>query len=284
MSNQNTNVRIASLQPPADEPTDAETATLNLPTRSRGVGSLSWARRTGGHLSTADRLRLAGQAVALQLRGLSKTARRRLGLSASRAIPDFDALAAPDTRIARLAEEALAASSPAPLIHHVYRTYAWGRILAARDGRRLDVELFYVASLLHDLGLVLDEDDRPEHSSCFAYDGAEDVLRRLRSWGVDEARAEIVADAICLHLNVRVGISAGPEAHYLNRAAGIDVIGLGRRAIPRSQSETVLTQHPRNGFRTTVGDLLTEEVETRPGCRIHFLYQRFAFGRQLRGA
>ena len=290
MPHKNTDVRLETSNSPPPSPVAIATGRSTTTQRpsptgpARGVGSLAWARRTGGRLSAADRLRLAGQGLALQLRGLSRTARRRLGLSSTVSIPDLDALEAPDTRAARLAEEALAATSPAPLVHHVYRTYAWGRILAARDGRRLDLELFYLASLLHDLGLVLYEDDRPEGSSCFAYDGAEDALRRLVDWGIDQSRAETVADAICLHLNVRVGLAAGPEAHYLNRAAAIDVIGLGRRGIPRPQAETVFRAHPRDGFTNTVGGFLEEEVGTRPGCRIHFLYRRFGFGRQLSGA
>ena len=45
------------------------------------------------------------------------------------------------------------ASSPM-LANHCFRTYAWGMILGQSDGLRPDPELFYVASLLHDLALT----------------------------------------------------------------------------------------------------------------------------------
>jgi hypothetical protein len=60
----------------------------------------------------------------------------------------------PDSATARRAEEA-AADQPAALLGHAYRTWAFGRALATFDRAiRLDDELFYVAALLHDVGLV----------------------------------------------------------------------------------------------------------------------------------
>jgi len=56
---------------------------------------------------------------------------------------------APDSALARLAEEAAADQGPA-LAGHGYRTWVIGDALALHDGSTLEPELFYVASLLHD--------------------------------------------------------------------------------------------------------------------------------------
>lgn len=264
MTKENTNVRISSNQ------------------RTDSVGTLSWARRTGGKLSAADRRRLALDGISAQLRRMPRQLRRRLGLPKASAPFDVDPLRLPDTALAKAAEEALTASSSRPLIFHTYRTYAWGRILASQAGHALDDELFYVASLLHDLGLVLDDHQRPSGSCCFAYDGAEAALGVMQRAGMDTVRSERVADAISLHLNASVPLSQGAEARYLNAGAALDVIGLGKSHIPEDWLQRVLEAYPRDGWLEDVGPLLRREVETRPGSRVHFLFHRFQFGQRAR--
>lgn len=248
------------------------------------VGTLAWAERTGGRLGPADRLRLVGQGILLQLGRIPETLLRRLGLPGASAPLDLAPLAAPDTAAARAAERALESSSPPPLVHHCYRAYAWGRILAARAGRRLDEELFYVACLLHDLALVLPEDGSAgqpagEGSHCFAVDGARQARRVALAGGLHPERAEDVAEAICLHLNVRVALRHGPEAHYLNAGSALDVVGLGRERIPGALLRQVLAARPREGFSEDIVRRLRREASTRPEGRTHFLVDRFGFDR-----
>ncbi len=264
MTRENTNVRISKTQNPDS------------------IGTLSWARRTGGKLSAADRRRLALDGLGAQLRRMPRQLRRWLGLPTASAPFDVDPLRLPDTRLAQAAEEALQASSPEPLIFHTYRTYAWGRILASQAGHTLDDELFYVASLLHDLGLVLEDHQRPSGSCCFAYDGAEAALGVMQSAGMDSTRSERVAEAISLHLNANVPFSQGAEACYLNAGAALDVIGLRKSHIPKDELQRVLEAYPRNGWLEDIGPLLGREVENRPESRIHFLFHRFQFGKRAR--
>ena len=248
--------------------------------RQDRVGNLVWARRTGGRLSAGDRLRLTMDGIQAQLARIPRPWRHRLGLPKASAPLDLDPLVVPDTAMAQVAEKALVETSPEPLVEHGYRTYAWGRILAAQARHDLDDELFYAACLLHDLGLVLADEERPKGSCCFAYDGAEAARSLLLGEGVPAETAESVADAICLHLNVRVGLEHGAEARYLNAGAALDVIGLGRRRIPNDLLERVLEKHPRKGWGPEIGPRLEREVHGRPGSRIHFLYRRFDFGRR----
>lgn len=243
---------------------------------SQAVGSLAWARRTGGKLSSAERLRMTLQGISAQLKRVPRQLRRKLGLPRASAPLELDALAAPDSPVAKAAEQALADSSPTPLVHHCYRSYAWGRVLATGRGITLDTELFYVAALLHDLGLGNIE--QAPGSCCFALDGAEAALRVLDAAGWDPARSATVAEAISLHLNVRVPLRHhGAEAHFLNAATALDVIGLGLGSIPAEHQRQVLQVHPRDGWNDTIQDLLRQQVRSRPGSRIHFLAKTFGF-------
>ena len=74
------------------------------------------------------------------------------------------------------------------LLNHCLRSYAWGTILAARDGLEHDPELFYVTCLLHDLGLT----DRYRYTvarqSCFAATAATVAREWSRGHGWREPR------------------------------------------------------------------------------------------------
>ena len=246
------------------------------------LGTYAWARQTGGRLSAADRLRLTTQGVLLQLQRIPRSLRRQLGMPSASVPLDLEPLEAPDSAMAKVAEKAVAAVSSEPLVHHVYRSYAWGQVLATRAGLRLDRELFYIAALLHDLGLA-DIEPAPG-SCCFAYDGAYAALQTLTEAGMEPERAETIADAIALHLNVQVGLEHGPEAHILNQATALDVIGLGLSRIPKKHRQQVLAQHPRDGWNEQVLPTLGHQVRSRPDSRIAFLTQRFGFGKRAASA
>jgi hypothetical protein len=69
---------------------------------------------------------------------------------------DIDKVRFPDSAIARRAEDLVAElCTPALGQHCCYRTYLWGSLLAQHDQLAVDEELFYVASLLHDLASMV---------------------------------------------------------------------------------------------------------------------------------
>ena len=80
------------------------------------------------------------------------------------------------------------------LVGHSYRTWLFGRALAAVDGRELDIELFYCGSLLHDHGIA-----RPTAGRDFTLASAERALPCATTAGVNDDRAQALADAICVH-------------------------------------------------------------------------------------
>jgi HD domain-containing protein len=237
------------------------------------VGTLEWAERTGGRLSGGDRLRLLGQAVA-QASVLSARLKKR------RTAADLDSVRIPDSRIAKDAEELCREVSPPHLLQHCQRTYLWGSLLGRQGGIRYDEELFYVASLLHDLGATSRYPGEGLH--CFGVVSAMAARDFVRAREWEEVRAQAVAEAISLHLNVRVGLEHGPEAHLLSAAAALDVTGLRVWELDRGTINTVLAHHPRLDFAREIDAFMRREKEARPDGRIHFLYRYLLFGQLIR--
>jgi hypothetical protein len=243
-----------------------------------GVGTLTWGRRTGGRLSFADRLSLLGQAVALQLEARA----RRRGTAPSPATAALAARRPPDTAMARRAEAWCREASPPFLVNHCLRAFAWGRLIAAHDRVAFDEEALYVACLLHDLGLT--ERAAPaDPVVCFGVSGGEAARAALLGAGWPAERVDLVAEAICLHLNVRVGLRHGPVAYLVRAGSAFDVIGARYRALPPAAVEAVLASHPRLGFKREM-EVAARRYGLRPGSRLEFLFRRLGFGRLIAAA
>jgi hypothetical protein len=243
-----------------------------------GVGTLAWGRRGGGRLSLADRLALLGQAVALQFDAWA----RRRGAGPSPAAVDLAARRPPDTAVARRAEAWCREASPPFLVNHCLRAFAWGRLIAAHDRVAFDEEALYVACLLHDLGLT--ERGAPVAPVvCFGVSGGEAARAALLGAGWPVERVDLVAEAICLHLNVRVSLRHGPIAYLVRAASALDVIGARRGALPPAAVEAVLAAHPRLGFKREM-EAAARRYGLRPGSRLEFLFRRFGFGRLIAAA
>src|SRR5947207_1083415 len=197
---------------------------------SSRVGTLAWAERTGGILSRGERIGLLGDAVRLQMRILPAQTRTLLGRTNRRAFSvDPNRLSVPDTMIAREAEALSSEVYPPALLNHCLRSYAWGTILAQRDGLEHDPELFYVTCLLHDLGVTDRYRDTVAGQSCFAATAATVARDWSRGHGWREPRCTALADAICQHLNPQVRPEHGTEAHLIQAGARRWSSGAGGR-------------------------------------------------------
>lgn len=244
-------------------------------------GSLAWALAGNGRTTTRERLAEATRSTAVIGPLMAQRAADRLGIAARGTVRlDLDAVPFPDSRIAREAEEECRDTVSPMLFHHSVRTYLFGVMLAQRDGLQPDLELFYVASLLHDLTLGdvhRDFDPMP----CFAARGG--LLARAwtaeRGWDAD--RQETVANAISMHLNTVVDPSFGPEAQMLQAGAGVDTIGLRKRQLDPGSVAAILERFPRHGMKKK-GPLTFGGAEHR-GTRAGDL-NRIGFGLMVRTA
>jgi hypothetical protein len=242
---------------------------------SSTIGSLDWARKTRGLLTRRERAQLAAQAIAAQMRITPARMRYRIGLGAelAGAVPkDFEG---PDSAICQQAEELLQDVGKPEVVGHSYRTYCWARILARRDRVGHDSEILYVAALLHDLGLAAANGGQPR---CFTLVSAEKAIELAReaSWSAQAQQA--VAEAITLHMNVKVEALEGPEAHLLTAGAQLDVTGARYWELSTAAREAVLSRYPRISSKKALARLFRDEARNNPKTRAA-VYDRLTGGR-----
>jgi hypothetical protein len=196
--------------------------------------------------------------------GRVKLATGRLPPGAARV--DLDTFTVPDSMFAREAERACA-EMPAALVGHSYRTWLFGRSLAALDGCELDAELFYAGSLLHDHGIT-----QPTPGRDFTLQSAERTLACASTAGLVDGRAEILADAICVHTTPGVSVVRDGELGcYLQWGAMVDGAGLRIWDVSRSNVAEVLRRHPRPGFKRELTAMIRAEAAAVPHGRFGLL-------------
>jgi hypothetical protein len=137
-----------------------------------------------------------------------------------------------------------------------------------------DPELLYVACVLHDVGLTdTYQPDPVAGPLCFAVHGGETAYMLLLTEGAADAFAEQVADAIALHMNVRVPRRLGGEAHLLHAAAHLDVAGTRAGDLPAQARRAVVAAHPRDGFPVLFAQLMQREARERPRSRAALMWR-----------
>lgn len=220
------------------------------------VGRLDWLTTTRGRLSARERAELLRQATVAQTEDAMWRLRRG---RAGRAALDVAAVSVPDSALARSAEEACGSIASPALVNHSHRCFLLGTAIGAADGVRHDPELLYVACMLHDLGL--DPARRPADGSCFTVVGAEAAL------GLDPDRGRPAAEAIAIHMNMRVTIDDGAEGYLLTAGAQADVIGRRKREIAPATMAAVLERHPRADMKRQFAELQGAHARSAPRTR-----------------
>jgi hypothetical protein len=168
----------------------------------------------------------------------------------------------PDSRVAREAEDLVRVVAPPFLTNHSFRSHYFAVALGERDGIRFDDELLYVASLLHDIGLVEEFDT----GKCFEEDGADVAKRLALSEGWTAERAEAAAGAIRLHTAVEIALEDGAEAFLLWHSTGLDVAGHRYDEIDSVTVAALLAAYPRLDFKEGFTALVADQAERKSGC------------------
>jgi hypothetical protein len=243
-------------------------------------GTLAWAQANGGEMSPRESMREIATAAGLILRTAPAQVRQRLGFRNPRAFAyEINSLPIPDSSIAKEAEALCREASSPLLANHCLRTYAWGMILGQSDGLRPDPELFYVASLLHDLALT---DEFRDYAPMPCFGARAGILAKdwagERGWPAH--RCSTLADAISLHLNARVPAEHGPEAQLLQAGAGLDVIGLRHWDLTPGTVAAVVERYPRHNMKRAAFPLF--KAESHPRTRARLLNRWLMFGTLIR--
>lgn len=226
------------------------------------IGSLEWAQRNGGNLTNRERLQLLLPILGTTVRYAVGRVRLRLGWRARTSNVDLYTLKLPDSRMAKLAEQACHETLSPALVNHSYRTYLYALILANVDGVIYDPEHLYMTCLLHDIAL-----EDPQPGRCFAVRGADVVAAVAAEAAVPEAVQAALCESVCMHITPGVGYERDVLATLMNAAALVDIVGMRLWDFPKESVEQSQRLYPRLGFKQTIIDAWRAEAKAVPGGR-----------------
>jgi hypothetical protein len=167
----------------------------------------------------------------------------------------------PDSAIAREATELVRDVSTPLLFDHSRRVFLWGSLYGEQLLLDYDAELFYVAAMFHDLGLV--EGHRSEHER-FEIDGANAAREFLERHGVGEGQVTTVWDAIALHTTPEIPRYKQPEVRLVNWGVEYDIPGRHFEHLTAEQRDAVIAAHPRPGFKEGIIEALAAGIRDKP--------------------
>ncbi|HEX3264492.1 MAG TPA: HD domain-containing protein [Candidatus Limnocylindrales bacterium] len=170
----------------------------------------------------------------------------------------------PDSAFARAARELIGEVAPAYLVNHSVRAYAWAVELARHDQLDFDQEILYVASLLHDIGLVPAYD----LGGCFETDGAIEAQRFALSHDQPRDRARAIYDVIDLHMLAEAPAGSSNEVVLLNDSTGTDVTGYRYADVRAEAIQPILAAYPRLTFKRDFAAAFEDQAARKPTCRV----------------
>src|SRR5277367_2873863 len=171
----------------------------------------------------------------------------------------------PDSKLAVAALDLVKIESHASIYKHVLRTFVFGGLAARAKGIGFDEELFFLGSVLHDLGLT-ERFGAP--AGRFEVEVEVEVVgaaeKFLWSEGVAAERSAVVWEAIALHTSNGIALRRTPEVALVHIGASIDVMGLGLENLPPTVVEQTIEALPRDNFKKVFVDVLFSRVQKDP--------------------
>ena len=171
----------------------------------------------------------------------------------------------PDSAVARQAIETASALCPEFMMRHCFRAWCFGAILAARNRHTLDREAFFVAAMLHDLGLC---DAHRNDPGSFEWVGAKLAHAFCLSAEQTQARAATVHNAIALHTSVGIADRCQPEIALLHFGTSMDLFGMRLDEMPKDVLGAVLAEYPRSEFKAEFSPCLSHQAQQKPDSQI----------------
>jgi HD domain len=166
----------------------------------------------------------------------------------------------PDSALAQKAVDLAYRVSPPVVWTHVVRTFVFGALVGQAQNLRYDEELFFLAAVLHDLGLTAEF----RGAERFEVVGADAADAFLKDHGLNSERREIIWDAIALHTSVGIASRKRPEIALVHIGAGVDVIGMGLDQLPPNLVAETIEALPRHDFNKAFFKELLDTMAQAP--------------------
>lgn len=249
------------------------------------IGTLEWIESTQGKLSAGEWWKMLLKVGAAQAALIPDEYLHKFGLKRPRDMNiDMDAIAPPDSDAAKRARALCEQFSDPYLVGHCDRSYLWGRIFGELNGVNPDPELYYVACMMHDMGLTKALGSGHGREGCFTIVSATQCKSLGEDLGWDTERIDRAREAITLHVNAGVEIEYGPEAHLLNLSTALDVTALRLWQIPKDAVQRVLNAVPRLDQNEKLSACWAQEAGEHPGTRAAWLENNVQFSKRIRRA
>ncbi|WP_087017399.1 HD domain-containing protein [Thaumasiovibrio subtropicus] len=223
------------------------------------ISDYRWSEETNGLLMGMDKWRF----YSLLVRGQCHEMIQKLltacgGYQKAIARINLDSIPEPDSQIAREAQLLASVSCKPELYLHCLRTYYFAAMYAQFTGEKPDLELLYVASLMHDIGLT-DDFQSQAASNSFAVVGAREAYALAEKYEYGTSWRIALYEAISKHLNPFLSAKQNSiEARSLQKGATLDVIGGYQFLFPKAELAKVHQRYSRDGFKAHILDTMTD--------------------------
>jgi len=233
------------------------------------VGSVRWGENSKGVLIGDEKSRLMENLQVVMSQEHLDAERHRLGLLNPKFIA-IESLTPPDSKIVKEALAYAEETHVAPLLRHSWRTYYFGALIALHDEIEFDRELGFTAAILHDVGLTARANPRP-CDCCFAVSGALQTRDFLLRKGYSCTKADTVAHAIAVHMNLCVPVEEhGTIAFLVTRGAVCDVFGAGVSRMSPGSIKEVLAEFSREDLYAVLRPTACEHL---PDTRLDVIFK-----------
>jgi hypothetical protein len=165
---------------------------------------------------------------------------------------------APDSNLARQAEQLARSVSSETLFNHVMRCYWFGELFAQQEGTKVDSEMMFLSSVLHDLGLT----GHAPGPHRFEIEGATAARTFLLEKGASPDRAQQLWDNIALH-TMDVNAFRGDTSRLMQLGLAYDVSGVPGAQLEDVDVSEVLRRYPRLHFQRSFNELLNQELDSK---------------------
>ncbi|MCU4415045.1 hypothetical protein KTH71_13535 [Acinetobacter sp. WU_MDCI_Axc73] len=232
------------------------------------LGSYDWAQQNRGQMNLKEKLYLLQKTLAPTMQHLLQYL---LPKQRETIFIDFNKIVLPDSTLVKAAIEQLEETQKTSLIYHSWRSYFWGIAFSQIHGWQYDNEVFLVAALLHDLGLI--DPHRAPNCQCFTLNSAIQAEQLCQNHHYSQEKTDLVTDVICMHMNGFTDMSQPKEVIMLQKGTSCDVIGSELYLIDKQFQEQCLQNYPRENFNSVFKASIQEEIKRHPHSRTAFLNQ-----------